>query len=185
MRIRMLNLFVVFALTIHSTAFLRANGLGINLNLVERGGTYVDVIKEHHRWLDPDTWQPLASEDFDNKGWPIVDALLMMDERLVAEWASEVDDPDEYRLNLGGIYKGSFMGRADISSTGETEKQNVIYDSISNTTFFEWVAPEPTGSAPIRCLGIADDLLRAGEQFVVGQRGKRAPDDVLHVRLIQ
>ena len=47
------------------------------------------------------------------------------------------------------------------------------------------MAPEPAGLGAVRCLVVADHLLRAGEQLVVGQHGIRAADDVFDVRLVQ
>ena len=61
------------------TSIAGAEGLGVNISLPERGGTFVDMIKEHHRWLNPGTWGSLEDDQFDTLGWPTVDAMLMMD----------------------------------------------------------------------------------------------------------
>lgn len=119
-----------------------AEGLGINISLPEQGGTFVDMIKEHHRWLNSG-WSPLPDENFDALGWPTSNAVLMMDLRLMAEWADEIDDPEAYRINRSGTYSGSFKGQATVQSWGEGEIKNATYDEATNTTTFDFVVGEP------------------------------------------
>ncbi len=126
--------------------FVYAGGLGVNISLPERGGTFVDMVKEHHRWLDPNSWSPLDKADFDEWGWPTTDAMLMMDQRPVAEWASEIDDPEEYRVDYSGVYAGSITGKAQVSSQGMGTVKNVQYDETSNTTTFDLEVGPPGGS---------------------------------------
>lgn len=121
------------------------SGLGINISLPERGGTFVDVVKENFRWLDTDSWASLQEGDFDSLGWPIMDAIFLIDGRPVAEWAGEIDDPEQYRIDWGGFYSCSFNGKATVQSWGEGSVQNVAYDSMSNTTTFELEVSEPQG----------------------------------------
>ena len=120
-------------------------GLGVNISLPERGGTFVDVVKEHFRWLDPNSWAPIDEVDFDEQGWPLRNALFLMDERPVAEWVGEIDDPEAHRIDWGGTYLGRFTGKALVQSRGEGQIRNVHYDEGGNTTTFELVVDEPDG----------------------------------------
>jgi len=120
-------------------------GLGINLSLPERGGTFVDVVKGHHRYVDPNSWSPLEDGDFDERGWPVIDAMLIIDTRPVAEWAGDIDDPEEYRVDWSGTYSCSFVGKANVASNGEGSVGNVSYDSENNITTFELKVSEPGG----------------------------------------
>ena len=60
----------------------------------------------------------------------------MMDLRPVAEWAGEIDDPDDYRADLSGTYSGSLTGKANVQSWGEGEVTDVVYDEANNETTF-------------------------------------------------
>ncbi|MDZ7346949.1 MAG: hypothetical protein ONA69_09180, partial [candidate division KSB1 bacterium] len=122
-----------------------AQGLGVNISLPERGGTFVDMAKEVHRWVRTTDWQPLQEEDFDEKGWPVRDAILIIDLRLVAEWANEIDDPEEYRVDLSGDYACSFRGRANVFSYGEGSIRDYRYDSAENLSTFTFSVPYPPG----------------------------------------
>ena len=135
--------FIIFILA--TNLFIQAAGLGVNISLPESGGTFVDVIKENHRWLNPNTWSPLQEGDFDEIGWPIVDAMLLIDARPVAEWAGEIDDPEEYRIDWGGVYACSFQGKATVQSSGQGVVRNVQYDANSNISTFDFDIPSPTG----------------------------------------
>ena len=122
--------------------------LGVNISLPERNGTFVDIAKENYRWSKVGTGAELASGDVDSSGWPKCDANFVLDQRPVAEWAGTVDDPASYHLDLRGTYKCAFAGRASVRSTGQGTVQNVVYDSASNATFFDFVvtdAPAPGG----------------------------------------
>jgi hypothetical protein len=122
--------------------------LGVNISLPERGGTFVDIVKENYRWTKVGTGADLAASDVDPSGWPACDANFILDMRPVAEWAGSVDDPASYHLDLRGTYKCALIGRAGVRSTGEGSVQNILYDSLSNTTTFDFVvtdAPGPGG----------------------------------------
>ncbi len=54
--------------------------LGVNINLAEQGGTFVDMVKENYRWSTP-TGTDLTSAQVDPNGWPKVDAQFLMDFR--------------------------------------------------------------------------------------------------------
>jgi hypothetical protein len=138
------NLFsIIVSILLSNTTF--AGQLGINISLPERGGTFVDVVKENHRWSDAGTWASLTADQFDEKGWPICDAIYVLDQRPVAEWSDEIDDPDVYRVDFSGTYKCSFSGQATLVSQGEGSIQNKVYDSATNTTTFEFVVASPPG----------------------------------------
>lgn len=134
---------VLCLLILLSCSAVMAAGLGVNISLPERGGTFVDVVKENHRWLAPGSWAALEEDDFDERGWPLVDAMLLIDARPVAEWAGEIDDPDNYRVDWSGVYACSFSGQATVQSQGEGVVRNVTFDSGQNRTTFEYVLPEP------------------------------------------
>ena len=132
---------VVFLILNAATA--GAKGLGVNISLPERGGSFVDMAKEHHRWLNPSDWSALGEEYFDERGWPITDALFLMDMRPVAEWAGEIDDPEIYRIDYSGTYKCSFTGNANVQSSGTGTVAEVIYHPDENRTTFDFVVDEP------------------------------------------
>ena len=119
------------------------SGIGINLSFPEQGGTFVDVVKENYRWnKDGDELTPA---EVDEKGWPKVDAEFVWDNRPVAEWAGEIDDPEEYRVDVSGTYKCSFKGRADLSDPVGGSVENQDYDAATNTTTFDFVVAGPPG----------------------------------------
>ena len=133
-----------FILLLLMAAMVSAAGLGVNISLPERGGTFVDVVKENHRWLTP-SWSALGDGDFDERGWPIRDAMLLIDARPVAEWAGTVDDPENYRVNWGGLYACSFVGKAAVASSGQGAVRDYHYDAATNTSTFNFDIPAPTG----------------------------------------
>ncbi|NGX42256.1 MAG: hypothetical protein K940chlam7_00534 [Chlamydiae bacterium] len=107
--------------------------LGVNLGgTSEAGGMFVDMAKEHHRW----SRLPEGTMKFDKGGWPASDARLIMDFRLVAEWAGTIDDPEQYRYDNTGTYKCSFSGQANIKAKGATV-ENQSFDSKTNKTTFD------------------------------------------------
>jgi hypothetical protein len=114
--------------------------LGINIGLGERGGTFVDLVKENYRWQEPVT--------FDSEGWPTCDTLYIADYRPVAEWDNNtgIDDPEEYRVDMSGTYKCSFNGLANVSTWTGGSVQNKTYNLSTNTTTFDLVVPGPMGA---------------------------------------
>ncbi len=125
-----------------------AGQLGINIGLPERGGTFVDIVKENYRWTKASTGADLTAGDVDSNGWPKTDANFVLDLRPVAEWAGTVDDPASYHLDLRGTYKCCLTGRATVSSAGQGTVQNALYDSATNVSTFDFVitdAPAPGG----------------------------------------
>jgi len=140
---KIITLLSVSLLITRITLSAHAAGLGVNINLAEAGGTFVDVIKENHRWVNPDTWASLSASNFDSVGWPTTDAMLIWDVRPVAEWIGEIDDPEGYRIDRSGVYAGSFVGKATIEVHGGSTLHNVVYDSVNNITTFDLELPVP------------------------------------------
>ena len=113
--------------------------IGVNIGLPERGGTYIDLVKENYRWNDLNTGNSLNSSQVDAQGWPTVDAQYIVDFRPVAEWSGSIDDPEIYRLDVSGTWTCSFQGEGIVNgSTGGTV-QNLVYNAGSNTTTFDFV----------------------------------------------
>jgi hypothetical protein len=140
-----------------------AGQLGVNISLPERGGTFVDLVKESHRWSDAGTWASLTADQFDEKGWPACDAIYVVDQRPVAEWSNEIDDPDIYRVDFSGSYTCAFAGQATVISYGEGSIQNQYYDAASNTSTFDFVVLGPPGA-------------NHGMFFIAFTNSKRAPE---------
>ncbi len=109
--------------------------VGVNIGLPERGGTYIDLVKENYRWNNPSAPSGIRPEDVDEKGWPVVDVAYIVDFRPVAEWTNNIDDPEVYRLDVSGVWNCSLLGEATVTSSMGTV-QNLSYDPISNTTTF-------------------------------------------------
>ncbi len=120
------------------------SGIGINLNFPERGGTFVDVVKENYRWTRGGA--ELTGAQVDEKGWPTVDAQFVWDNRPVAEWTGSIDDPEEYRIDVSGTYKCSFQGQANLTGAMGGAVENQVYDGATNTTTFDFVVQGPPGA---------------------------------------
>ncbi len=120
-----------------------AGQLGVNINLAERGGTFVDIVKEGYRWSFSGDGGELTTSQVDSLGWPKVNALFVVDYRPVAEWNGSIDDPQTYRIDASGTYKCAFIGKADVRGTTGGSVQNPLYDSAANVTTFDFVIPGP------------------------------------------
>lgn len=114
-----------------------AGQLGVNINLAEQGGTFVDMVKENYRWSTA-AGADLSAAQVDSNGWPTVDAQFLLDYRPVAEWAGRIDDPDAYRIDLSGTYKCAFTGKATVTAVSGGAVQNAVYDSSANATTFDF-----------------------------------------------
>lgn len=115
--------------------------MGVNVSLPERGGTFIDVVKENYRWNGLANGQALTSNEVDAQGWPTVDCRYILDYRPVAEWIGQIDDPEVYRLDVSGTYKCSLSGSADIRGVVGGTVQNLVFNANLNTTTFDWVVP--------------------------------------------
>jgi hypothetical protein len=138
---------IVSGLLLGLALALSAGQLGVNISLPERGGTFVDMVKEGYRWSQAGTGQALTPAQVDSSGWPKVDAQYLADLRPVAEWSNSIDDPQTYRLDLSGTYKCAFSGRAAVRSIGDGAIQNLLYDSLSNASTFDFAVAGPAGAA--------------------------------------
>lgn len=121
-----------------------AGQLGVNINLAEQGGTFVDMVKENYRWSTP-AGTDLTAAQVDSNGWPKVDAQFLMDFRPAAEWAGRIDDPEAYRLDLSGTYKCAFTGKATVAGSGGAI-QNAAYDSAVNVSTFDFTVTGTSGA---------------------------------------
>jgi hypothetical protein len=119
--------------------------LGVNINLAEQGGTFVDMVKENYRWSTI-AGTDLTVAQVDSNGWPKVDAQFLMDYRPAAEWAGRIDDPEAYRLDLSGTYKCAFTGKATVSAISGGTVQNAVYDSAGNATTFDFTVAGTPGA---------------------------------------
>ncbi len=119
--------------------------IGVNIGLPERGGTYIDLVKENYRWNGYASGTSLQPNEVDEKGWPTTDARYIVDFRPVAEWTGNIDDPEIYRLDVSGVWNCSLTGEATVTSNMATIL-DLTYDPISNTTTFGFdVAPGSNG----------------------------------------
>jgi hypothetical protein len=111
------------------------------------GDVFVDIVKQSYRWDKPNGsggWTGLTSADADADGWPRTDARWISDNRPVQEWFGTIDDPDGYRINRSGTYKGSFTGQATLTALeGPFTLANQVYNSSTNTTTFDLTIPAP------------------------------------------
>jgi hypothetical protein len=133
--------FYLFFLLFLYTAFSYAQ-IGVNISLPDRGGTYIDLVKENYRWNSLGTGSALNPADVDQKGWPAVDAQYVVDFRPVAEWNNSIDDPEVYRLDVSGTWKCSFEGQATVSAAAGGSLENYHHDAGNNLSTFDFVVPQ-------------------------------------------
>lgn len=126
-----------------TTGTILPQQLGININLAERGGTFIDAVKENYRWSNAGEGGELTASDVDAHGWPAVDARYVLDFRPVAEWSGAIDDPEAYRIDMSGTYKCSFSGSGDVRGVTGGSVENLSYDNVTNTTTFDFVVSGP------------------------------------------
>jgi hypothetical protein len=122
---------------------LIAGQLGVNIDLGERGGTFVDIVKEGYRWSAANGGDDLTASQVDSLGWPAVDCRYVLDYRPVAEWTESIDDPQAYRIDVSGTYKCAFSGKADVKAISGGSVKNASWDSSANTTTFDFVVAGP------------------------------------------
>lgn len=137
------NILIATALIFLCTASYsqKYNSLGVNIT---DNGAFVNIVNHTNRYSQ--------ATDYDSLGWSLSDfELLLMDGRPAREWSNDIDDPEVYRIDYGGIYKSSFKGRAELSTSWtNAEIQNQNYDSSTNITTFDLVVP----STPLSNHGI-------------------------------
>ncbi len=137
---------MVLGLAVPALAATHPGQMGVNIgHYTESAPLFVDWHKQAYRWLRLSDGESLTSDDVDSEGWPACDVTYIQDSRPVAEWAGEIDDPVPHRWDIGGTYKCSFQGKADVSAwakwqEGDAAVQNLSYDSTTNTTTFDlWI----------------------------------------------
>ncbi|MBN1757693.1 MAG: hypothetical protein JW863_05220 [Chitinispirillaceae bacterium] len=134
-----------FAIVLFSVAAAIAGYLGVNIDFAERGGTFVDIVKENYRWSRAGEGGELSAAEVDSQGWPVVDARYVLDYRPVAEWNGDIDDPEVYRVDMSGTYKCSFTGSAEVRGVSGGSVAALQYDETTNTTTFDFVVAGPPG----------------------------------------
>jgi len=125
---------------------------GVGFGLAQRGGTFVDLVKENYRWSKYGG-ADLNNLDVDSQGWPIINCQYVYDGRPVAEWSSQIDDPDVYRVNMSGVWKCSFIGQATLGNVSGGTTSNKVYDAGSNTTTFNFTVPAPAAGHGLFIIG--------------------------------
>lgn len=104
--------------------------LGVEVSA--RPPAFCDVIKESRPFMDSQGNEVQADEN----GWPTADGkLVVFDMRPAFAWAPPIDDPEK-RIpeNLGGIWKLSFVGMANVSVADESFKGTITNMQFDNTT---------------------------------------------------
>ena len=133
-----------------------SRGLGVEAS----DDAFVNLVRESYRWDKPDGhggWTGLLREDVDEHGWPKTDCRWIIDSRPCAEWAGEIDDPEAYRVDRSGTYKGSFIGQARlVRADGPGSIQNQAYDARANRTTFDLVIPKPAANHGLIILEFRD-----------------------------
>ncbi len=122
------------------SAGVRAQGsvqLGVNIS---GSGAFVNMMNETNRYVH--------ASAFDTLGWPESDFdLVLADNRPVAEWAGQIDDPEVYRIDMEGTYHCAFRGLATVTISGSSAQiQNQRYDTATNTTTYDIIVPSVTGT---------------------------------------
>jgi len=103
---------------------------------------FVDAAKNLRSFTRPDG----TAVPKDARGWPLADAqTVLMDMRPAAEWVGTIDDPEQFRQNVSGIYKCSFTGQGDINKIeGPFTVGPKSYNAATNTTSFD-ITVDPPG----------------------------------------
>ena len=130
------------------------------LGVEASGDAFVDLVKQNYRWEKPDGhggWTKLLRDDVDEQGWPKTDCRWIIDLRPCAEWAGEIDDPEAYRVDRSGTYKGSFIGEARLArADGPFSIQNQTYDALAKRTTFDLIIPKPSANHGLVILEFRD-----------------------------
>jgi hypothetical protein len=119
------NIILFLILMLTSFYMFGQNKMGVNLS---GDMAFVNIMNEGSRFDNVTSYDP--------QGWPNSNFTQTFDWRLAAEWLGSVDDPQQYRINMSGIYKCSFIGQATVTVNGAV-LNNKIYTSGTNTTTFD------------------------------------------------
>jgi hypothetical protein len=123
------SIILFLILMLISFYLLGQNKMGVNLS---GDMAFVNIMNEGSRFENVTSYDP--------QGWPNSDFTQTFDWRLATEWSGSIDDPQQYRINMSGIYKCSFIGQASVTVNG-AELKNKIYNSGTNTTTFDVDVP--------------------------------------------
>jgi hypothetical protein len=145
------------------------------LGVEASGHAFVDLVRENYRWEKPDGqggWAAMSREDVDERGWPRKDCRWILDFRPCSEWTGQIDDPEGYRLDFSGIYKGSFRGSARLGvGYGSASVENQSYDPAVNVTTFDFRIPKPEPGQGLINLEFRDTRSSAGQPANSGISG--------------
>ncbi|MBL4716417.1 MAG: T9SS type A sorting domain-containing protein [Bacteroidia bacterium] len=110
--------------------------IGINVSDDDRNLFFIDVVKSSGSWEELDgNGNTIGDAPIDSSGWPTTDFQMnLWDMRPLFAWVPPMDDPDSFQIDLGGTYKLSYMGQADIYGWENWAESNKVYDSGTNTT---------------------------------------------------
>lgn len=141
------RLFLIVGISVQVYCQSYTGKLGVNL---VNDNAFVDVIKETNRWNNV--------TNFDSQGWPMDDFdLVLMDKRPVMEWANQIDDPEEYRIDYSGTYLCSFEGSANVTNGGGSfTVRGYSYNPTTNISTFNIVLPVPGPNIGLVILRFAD-----------------------------
>ncbi len=144
---RFLLLLAACGLVLQAGAFAATAPYTGRLGVEASGDAFVDMAKQSYRWQKDDGrggWAKLERADVDEHGWPKTDCHWVLDLRIFAEWSGQIDDPDAYRVDRSGTYKGSFTGHATVvAGGGAFALKNQMYDRTRNRTSFDLTLPKP------------------------------------------
>ncbi len=137
---------VVVILLVNATTTVAQSYAG-RMGVEAASDVFVNMVNQSYRWDKTDGaggWVSPTASDVDADGWPKTDARWILDNRPVTEWFGTIDDPDSYRINYSGTYKGSFTGQATLTGIeGPFTITNQVYNVATNTTTFDLTIPAP------------------------------------------
>ncbi|REE57433.1 S-layer family protein [Paenibacillus taihuensis] len=121
--------------------------IGIGLEGIGgRGFEFADAAKTLRQWVKADG---SAGVKVDENGWPLEDAAsVIFDQRPVAAWLNDIDDPFKRFPDISGTYKLSFAGQAVIGNMDPSSPFTVTnqrYDKKTNTTTADVNLPKGSG----------------------------------------
>jgi hypothetical protein len=132
---------------------------------------FVNIACEGCRWTNSDGTK---LTDVDASGWPRTDCRWVMDRRPCAEWIGPIDDPERYRIDCSGTYKGSFLGKAIVTAAGgPCTVTNVSYNTANNLTTFDLTLPKPGPNVGLVILQFTDTRRSPGDPADSGIRNLR------------
>ena len=131
-------------------------GMGVNLDNID---AFVNLIDGAYRFTPIGSGSGISAANVDEKGWPTTDFGWISDNRPFGEWWGTMDDPEAYRVDYSGVYKGSFTGQATLSKKFANLPFSILneqYDAASNTTTFDMVVSDPGPDHGFWAINFAD-----------------------------